>query len=114
MEGNLQEQINLESKERRSNVYRIGSYVQGIDGGLVSNNIPAFWEANTENDEGPLSQSRCSGRESIWSHFEYSDVFCFTRTLSMHMRAQLKWGQGLNYNVKGLQFIVQLIYVHPS
>jgi hypothetical protein len=90
VEGSLQEQIKLESTERRSNVYRVGSYVQGIDGGLVSKNIPAFWEAYTENDEGSLSQSSCSGRESIWPPFDYSDVFCFTRTLSMHMHAQLK------------------------
>jgi hypothetical protein len=76
MERSLQEQITSESKERRSNVYRMRSYVQGIDCGLVSDNIPAFWEANMENDEGPLSQSRCSGRESIWQPFEYSDVFC--------------------------------------
>lgn len=36
MERSLQGQIKLESKERKSNVYRIGSYVEGIDCGLVS------------------------------------------------------------------------------
>jgi hypothetical protein len=90
VERSLQEQIILESKERKSNVYGVGSYVQGIDGGLISKNIPGFWEANTENYESSLSQSRCSGRESIWPPFDYSDVFCFTRTLSVHMHAQLK------------------------
>jgi hypothetical protein len=35
------------------------------------------------------------------------------KTLSMHMHAQLKGGQGLKYNVKSLQFFVQLIYVFP-
>jgi hypothetical protein len=42
MERSSQEQIKLESKERRSNVYQIGSYVEGIDSGLVSDNIPAL------------------------------------------------------------------------
>jgi hypothetical protein len=96
----LQEQVKLESKDIRSNVDRIGSYVQGIDCELVSGNITAFWEANTGNEEGPLSQSKCSGPESIWPPFEYSDVFCFTSTLSMHMHAELKSDQDLNYNVK--------------
>lgn len=100
MERSVQEQIILESKEGRSNAYRIGSYVQGIDCGLVSDNNPTFWEANMENDEGPLSESMCSGRESIWPSFQYSDVFCFTRTLSVHMHTQLIGSQGLFYNVK--------------
>jgi len=108
MERILQQQIQLESKQRRSNVHRIGSYVERIDCGLVSDNIPTLWEANTEDDGGPLSHSMCSGRESIWPPFECSDVFCFTRTLSVHMRVQLKGGQGLNYNVNMLQFTVQL------
>lgn len=55
MKRSLQEHIKLESKEIRSNVDRIGSYVQRIDFGLVSGNISAFWEANTENEEGPLT-----------------------------------------------------------
>jgi hypothetical protein len=114
MERSLQEQIKSESKERSSNVCRIGSYVQRINCRLVSDNIAAFCEANTENDEGPLSQSRCSGRESIWQPFEYSGVFCFTPTLSVHRHAELKGGQGLNYKVERLQFILQLIYVFPS
>jgi len=108
MERSVQEQIKLESKERRSNIYRIGSFVEGNDSGLVSDNIPTLWEVITENDEGPLSQSMCSGRESI-CHFSSIRMFSiFTPTLSMHMHAQLKGGQGLNYNVKMLQFILQL------
>jgi len=61
-----------------------------------------------------LSQIRCSGPKSIWPPFEYSDVFYFTSTLSMHMHAELKRDQGLNYNVKKVQLIVQLIYVFSS
>ena len=32
----------------------------------------------------------------------------------MHMHAELKRDQGLNYNVKKVQLIVQLIYVFSS
>jgi hypothetical protein len=90
--------------------------VQRIDFGLVSDNIPGFWEANREMTRA-LSYRvgfRFSGQDSIWPPFEYSDVFCFTCTLSMHMHAQLKGSQGFNYNVKISQFIVQLIYIFPS
>ena len=70
MERILQEQIKLESTGRRSNEHRMGIYVQGIDCWLVSDTIPAFWEENTEINEGPPSQSRYSGRESIWLPLE--------------------------------------------
>jgi hypothetical protein len=42
MEWSLQGQIELESKDRRSNVYRIAGYVQEVYCGLVSDTTPAF------------------------------------------------------------------------